>query len=59
MKKERFWPVFRCVITTFSITAQQPVRISTSEQALVKLGPLVNKMVKTGSESVNKRPCYW
>ena len=58
MKKERFLPVFRCVITTFSITAQQPVGISTSGQALVKLGPLWNKMVKTGSESVNKRLCY-
>ena len=39
-KKERFLRVFRCVITTFSITAQQPVQISTSGQALVKLGPL-------------------
>ena len=58
MKKERFLPVFRCVITTFSITAQQPVGISTSGQALVKLGPLWNTMVKTGSESVNKRLCY-
>mgnify|MGYP003411996682 CR=1 FL=1 len=58
MKKERFLRVFRCVIRTFSITAQQPVRISTSGQALVKLGPLLNKMVKTGSESVNKRLCY-
>jgi hypothetical protein len=58
MKKERFLPVFRCVITTFSITAQQPVGISTSGQALVKLGPLWNNMVKTGSESVNKRLCY-
>ena len=58
MKKERFWRVFRCVIRTFSITAQQPVGISTSGQALVKLGPLWNKMVKTGSESVNKRLCY-
>ena len=55
MKKERFLSVFRCVIRTFSITAQQPVRISTSGQALVKLGPLSNTMVKTGSESVNKR----
>ena len=58
MKKERFLRVFRCVIRTFSITAQQPVRISTSGQALVKLGPLLNNMVKTGSESVNKRLCY-
>jgi hypothetical protein len=58
MKKERFLPVFRCVITTFSITAQQPVGISTSGQALVKLGPLWNTMVKTGSESVNKRLRY-
>ena len=58
MKKERFLRVFRCVIRTFSITAQQPVRISTSGQALVKLGPLSNTMVKTGSESVNKRLRY-
>ena len=58
MKKERFLHVFRCVIRTFSITAQQPVRISTSGQARMKLGPLWNKMVKSGSESVNKRLCY-
>ncbi len=55
MKKERFLRVFRCVIATFSITAQQPVRILTSGQALVKLGPFANKTVETGSESVNKR----
>ena len=54
MKKERFLRVFCCVITTFSITAQQPVRISTNGQALVKLGPFANRTVKTGSESVNK-----
>ena len=58
MKKERFLPVFRCVITTFSITAQQPVGISTSGQARMKLGPLWKKMMKSGSESVNKRLCY-
>jgi len=57
-EKRAFLSVFRCVIRTFSITAQQPVRISTSGQALVKLGPLLNNMVKTGSESVNKRLCY-
>ena len=58
MKKDRFFSGFRCVIRTFSITAQQPVRISTGGQALVKLGPLLNNMVKTGSESVNKRFRY-
>jgi hypothetical protein len=58
MKKDRFFSGFRCVIRTFSITAQQPVRISTNGQALVKLGPLWNTMVKTGSESVNKRLRY-
>ena len=58
MQKDRFFRVFRWVITTFSVTAQQPVRISTSGQALVKLGSLSNKTVKTGSESVNKRLRY-
>ncbi len=54
MKKERLLPIFQCAITTFCITAQQPEGISTNGQALVKLGPFANKMVKTGSESVNK-----
>jgi hypothetical protein len=58
MKKERFSPIFRWAITTFGITAQQPVGISTSGKALVKLGPLSNTIVKTASESVNKRLSY-